>query len=271
MMQFIKKHLITILLALLLVVAVMWAIRERRKREENPIVLRDTIDLTVPVLKRYTDNTGSHHVVTPAGNSNLTKKQLIEYGAKSIPTVDSSARLMKIAANKIDELTQVASRLRADSLKAQRIITAQNRTIIFYKDKYAEIAYHPPVNLSDTTDQGTFDLKYDADIKVVRYWQRNRFIGLPIGAKKSYLDISSSDPRFTIQGVKHYVAEQPEPSFGLRVQAVSNYSFSRNVLDVGPGLQFDFKRFSLVGTYYYDFDSNNWRPNIGARYDLIRF
>ncbi|GAA4327412.1 hypothetical protein GCM10023149_30770 [Mucilaginibacter gynuensis] len=266
-----KKYRLTWTLSALLIGAVCWAVWERTNRIDNPVVIfKGTGDITAPTVKTYTDSTGAHHTVVQASNSAITKKQLQEHGAKSIPTVDSSAKIMNIAANKIDELTQVNSRLRADSLKAHRTIVEKDRAIIYYKDKWAQIAYHPPVNTADTSDQGTFDLQYDADIKIVKYWQRKRVLGLPIGARKSFLDISSSDPRFTIRGVKHYVAEQPEPSFGLRLQAVSNYSFSRKLLNVGPGLQFDFKRFSLVGSYFYDFDSNQWRPTIGARYDLIR-
>jgi len=186
---------------LLMACAIIWAFIERKNRKDNPeYVYMEKPDLNAPILKKYTDAKGATHTVIAAENNAITKKQLMEHGAKSLPSVDSSAKIMNIAAKQIDQRDQVIYRLRADSLKAVKIISDKNKVIIFYKDKYAQIAYHPPVNPVDTNDQGTFDLQYDSDLTIVKYWKRKTFLGLPIGSKKGFIDISSPDPRFTIKG-----------------------------------------------------------------------
>ena len=102
---------------------------------------------------------------------------------------------------------------------------------------------------------------------MVQYWKKKWLFG----SRVSYIDIFSSDPNTTINSAKRLVVRQNEPVFGLRVQAVSNYSFSRGMLNIGPGIQFDINRFSLVGSYYYDISAQHFRPTLGARWDLIRF
>ncbi len=92
-----------------------------------------------------------------------------------------------------------------------------------------------------------------------------------IGRYITYTDIWASDKRIKIAGIDKLTIKQEEPQFGLRIQGVANYSFSRDVINMGPGLQFDFGRFSAIGTYYYDLGDKVWRPSIGIRLDAIRF
>ncbi|GAA4341584.1 hypothetical protein GCM10023149_53970 [Mucilaginibacter gynuensis] len=225
-----------------------------------------TVKQAATIINRYIDTAGRKHVVVEDDENKLKNNWYQNGTAISGGLIDTVAQALNIARKQLQEITQVATVTKYEKLKAERKYDSLQRLTYYYKDKYLQLAYRP-ARPGDTTDNGQFDFAYNDSLHVVQYWKRKWLLG----AKKSYVDIFSSDPRTTVNGVKRLVVEQKEPTFGLRVQAVSNYSFSRKLLNVGPGLQFDFKRFSLVGTYYYDVDANQWRPSIGARYDLIRF
>lgn len=248
--------------------SVLWLIEhsKREKAENQSANNQKVVSQAATIINRYIDTSGRNHVVINSSENVLPANWYKNGTAISGGLIDTVAKALDIAKKQLQEVTQIATTTQAQKLKAERMIDSLKRLTYYYKDKYLQLAYRPAAS-GDSTDQGQFDFKYNDSLNVIQYWKRKTFLS----AKKSYIDIYSNDPRTTINGVKRLVVQQNEPAFGLRVQAVSNYSFSRKLLNVGPGVQFDFKRFSLVGTYYYDFDANSWRPTIGARYDLVRF
>lgn len=269
-MNKLKNNILIAVLAALLLLAVTAAIHfyNRNKVAERKVSTdQRTVNQAARIIDRYVDSSGRNHAVISASENTLTAGWYKNGTAISGGLIDTVAKALNIAKKQLQEVTQVATVNQAKALRAEQTIDSLKRVTYFYKDKYLQLAYRPALNTLDTSDHGQFDFKYNDSLQVVQYWKRKWILG----AKKSYVDIYSYDPRTTVNGVKRLVVQQNEPTFGLRVQAVGNYSFSRKLLNVGPGIQFDVKRFSLIGNYYYDFDASTWRPSIGARYDLIRF
>jgi hypothetical protein len=183
--------------------------------------------------------------------------------------VDTISKNSKIKPEQIIDYKLINSRTEARALKAERMVDSLRRETFFYKDRYLQLAYRRG-DPADTTDKGTFDFAYDADLNVTQYSTRGKLLGLPIGAKKMYTDIYSADPRTTIRGLKTFRVEQKLPQYGFRLQLVTNYSLRTELLQFGLGAQLDLGRLSIVGTQYYSPKENAFNPNIGARYDLIR-
>lgn len=257
----------------LLLIAIVFGVIQTYKLKKSEsmaamaaIKTQKTVSQAATIINRYIDTSGRNHVVISADSNRLTTNWYKDGTAISGGLVDTVARALNIAKKQLQEITQIANTTQADKLKALKKYDSLQRITYFYKDKYLQLAYRPALP-GDTIDNGQFDFKYNDSLNVVQYWKKKWFMG----AKKSYIDIFSNDPRTTINGVKRLVVQQEEPSFGLRIQAVGVYGFDAKKINVGPGVQFDFKRFSLTGTYYYDTDFSRWRPTVGARYDIIRF
>lgn len=267
-----KDKLYKVIIAVLgiaLIIATIICVVEHNKRsnaENQSASSQKVVSQAATIINHYIDTSKRNHVVISSDSNKLSQDWYKNGTAISGGLVDTVTAALNIARKQLQEVTQIASETRAAKLKADKTIDSLKQVTYFYKDKYLELAYRP-AKVGDTTSNGEFEFKYNDSLNVVQYWKRAWLLG----AKKSYIDIYSNDPRTTINGVKRLKVEQKEPAFGLRIQAVSNYNFSRGLINAGPGVQFDYKRLSLVGSYYYDFDANLFRPALGARYDLIRF
>lgn len=267
----IKTLIILICVLLLAGVAVYLYVRhqnaELEKLNLQKKTISDKVQTEATIIARKVDKQGLQHVTIEAAE-NIIPHAMINEPAVSTGILDTTAMAIGQQKKQIQVLTQISTTAQARALRAERIVDSLQRVTFYYKDRYLQLAYRPAlINAKDSTDHGQFDFSYNDSLNVVQYWKKSWFLG----AKKSYIDIYSNDKRTTVNGVKRLVVEQKHPTFGLRIQAVGNYSFSRKLLNFGPGIQFDFNRFSIVGSYYYDLDATRWRSNIGARYDIVRF
>lgn len=246
----------------------IWGFKQKDQKETAQVKTASqekVVKQAATIINTYIDKNNLNHSVISADSNRLSANWYDNGTAISGGLVDTVAQALGIAKKQLQEAVQISTTTEAAKLKAEKKIDSLQRLTYYYRDKYLQLAYRP-AKPGDTTDNGQFDFKYNDSLNVVQYWKRSWFLG----AKKNYIDIFSNDPRTTVNGIKRLVVEQKEPSFGLRVQAIANYNFSKQVVNVGPGLQFDFKRLSLLGTYYYDFDGQAFRPTFAARYDLIK-
>ncbi|MCL1656830.1 hypothetical protein M2T79_09490 [Elizabethkingia miricola] len=147
---------------------------------------------------------------------------------------DTLAPALNIASSKIDELTRT-NMLLEGKLKATRYELDENKKArIYYENKYIQI-----VSNSDST----INYKYNAIIDIAKFNKRSWILG----KEHTYVDISSPDPNFKINGVEHF----------------------KKRIDVKP------KRWGIgiQGGYYYVPTFNQFYPafGIGLSYNLIRF
>lgn len=224
-----------------------------------------TASIVLQPERTYKDDSG--HIHTVAKNPTLTKEAV----KNLIPFMDSVAEALDIKPKQIESITVVPTEMQAKEVAfLQKKIDSLKRQTYYYKDKYLQLAVRTG-NDADTLDKGAFDFKYDADLTITQYAKRKKFLGLGLGAKQSYIDISSTDPRTTIMGVKKYTVMQKHPDWGLRIQAIQNYSFISNSANTGIRATFDLKHLSFTGGYYYNWNINQWRPSLSVGYDIIRF
>lgn len=260
------NRFLNILPWLLLLIVIGLYVYERNSGPKIPDPIKNTgpVNVDVPIVKTYTDSDGVKHAVVESG-LNTVSQAYINSVNRQPNIIDSSAQKMQIAAKQIIELTRFNSLVKDSLLKARKTINSLNNRLAYvYNDKFVKLSFTPPI---DSLDTGIFDFAYNADLTVVQYQKRKWFLG----AKKSYLDISSNDPRTTIRGVKQLTIEQETPEFGLRFQGSTNWNPETNVFGFGPAIRVDLGRFSFQGNYIYYPSSGRWRPGVTANYDILRF
>jgi len=220
-----------------------------------------------PLVNQFKDSAGRNHSTYDVTNSTVSQND-VRNPKIPLGIVDTSAALLKIARTQLQQVTQLATRRQDSILQGKREINALKQRIIRYQDANLDIAYTPD---PDTSKAGTFAFSYNQNVTVSQYQKRNKVLGLPIGAKKSYIDVVSNDPRAMINGLKSLTIEQSAPSFGLRVQGSGNYNPQTGAYGFGPAVRIDVGRFSFQGNYTYYPESTRWRPSINANFDLVRF
>lgn len=248
---------------------VAWAMYERTQRAvaEGKLLYQETkFDAAAEVVKTYTDELKQNHTVVKADEHVLTQKDVRSETAISRPLLDTISMAINVMRKQVEQYTKISMSAESRALKAERRADSLQRVTYTFQDKWLSLAYRP-ADPADTTDAGEFDFKYNADLSVTQYWKRKWLLG----AKMSYIDIYSNDPRVSIRNLKRLTVEQREPLLGLRVQAVSSYGFADKGFRAGVGLQFDVKRFSVLGSYLYNTDRSAWNYSMGARYDMLRF
>jgi hypothetical protein len=213
------------------------------------------------------DANGNNHSGYDVSNSIVSAKDARN---PSVPLgiVDTSAKLLKIARTQIITITQVASSTKDSLLQAKFVINQLRQKIARYQDEFVDLSYTPD---SDVEKPGKFSFSYNNKVTVTQHWQRNKVIGLPLGAKRSFIDVTSNDLRTLINGVKSLSIEQKQPEFGLRLQANTAYSFGDGLFSYGPAVRFDVGRFSIQGRYSKYPNDPKWKPSINASYDILRF
>lgn len=257
------KKLIPYLLIALLLGVVIWLISRPAKIQ----YLDKTAKQDVPKVREYTDANGNVHNEYDATNNTVSRKDVRN---PNIPLgiVDTSAMLLKIARTQIIQVTKIASTTKDSLLQAKFEINQLKKRIVRYQDAYVDLSYTPD---ADTAKAGTFAFRYNNQVTVTQYQKRAKVLGLPIGVKKSFIDIMSNDPRTQINGLKSLSIEQTAPYFGLRIQAGANVNPQTGSYGFGPAARIDLGRLSLQGNYTWYPQSDRWRPSINANYDLIRF
>lgn len=265
-----KNHqpIIIAVLSLLLVCSITWAIRERGAKEIAKSISDPDKVLSNPVapsVKQFVDSLKQNHNTFENTTNVVNGKEV----AVSKGLVDTISKMSNIKPDQITDWKQIAVRSEGRALRAERMVDSLQRETFFYKDRFLQLVYRRG-NPADTTDKGSFDFTYDADLSVTQYSQRGKILGLPIGARKMFTDIYSNDPRTTIRGFRTFRVEQKQPQYGFRLQAVTGYSTRSNELLMGMGGQLDFGRLSITGAHLYSPKEKNFRPTFGARFDIIR-
>lgn len=227
----------------------------------------DSIVAFVPPTTTYHDTQGVQHTVINSAVNTIIEGEKTEQAKKIEPIITKLAEDLMISAKNINSSTTISTITSATEVEfLKREIDSLKRITYFYRDKYLTLAVHP-VSLDDTIDEPTFDFSYNADLNITQYTKRKWFLG----TKESFTDISSTDPRTSIKGVRTFTVKQKEPTFGLRIQAVAGYNMASANFFAGPSLRFDIKNMSFRALYSYNNYTKRWSPTIAGEYNLIKF
>ena len=263
----------TLIIAAILLIAVFFTgffLAKEKYKPKGVTLLPQTMPASTALkpIAVYKDSAGNAHYIYNSVANVVTKKEAIK---QLSPFIDSVAAALNVKSKQIETSTTIETQTKADSIPFyKKQVDSLKRLVFFYADKNLKLTVRPG-NPTDSLDKGSFDFAYDADLKINQYWKRKKLLGLNIGSKQHFTDISSNDPRTTIGGLKTITVKQNLPAVGFRMGAQVNYNFSTNTFSPGIGFRFDANRFSLNGIYYYNTQLKQWRPVASIRYDIIQF
>lgn len=207
-------------------------------------VVREKKDLSFKLTELEENRTLNAQVVDTYLSKDSTRHEVIkERILSSIETVyvidstklDSIARALKIKDRQINDLLTVNASLEGEVRAASVTVDSlKNRTYNFIT---------PYLNAIFAEKDSSLRYKYNAQIGIVKYSKRERFLGPRI----NYIDLSSNDPNMTINGLQQFTIRQRD-----------------KVTPWGIGLQ---------AGYYFDPETGTFRPAIGAgvSYNVVRF
>jgi len=235
---------------------------------EAPISL-DSIVTTVPQITQYDDSLGiTHNIYKGEDIHQIVEGQKTEQAEAIAPIIEKLAADLAVSKKQVQGATTISTEVYAKDIQfMQRQLDSMKRITYYYKDNYLSLAVRPGGSDKDSTAMPSFDFAYNADLNIAQYWKKNWFLG----AKKSYIDISSNDPRTTIKGFKTFTVVQKQPTLGLRLQAVGGYNLNSNAFFGGPSLRFDIKNISFRALYSYNTITHTWAPTIATEYNIIKF
>lgn len=196
------------------------------------------------------------------GNKVTAEQAASTVGTKGI--IDTTAMALDIRTKQLKQVLVIKSTLEAENLQLKRKLDVSQRPYYTYTGNGLDLKFTPP-NEVDTFARAEFTA--NVNIKATQYWKRNWFLG----SKKSILAVTSDNPMFKINGADYIEVEQKQPTFGLRIQANTSYSFDSGLVGYGPAVRFDVGRFSFQGRYSKYPNDPKWKPSINASYDILRF
>lgn len=144
---------------------------------------------------------------------------------------DSLEKALNISLNKIDQVTKVNAKL-----KANVVLQPDQANNLVYQDKW--------LKLDLNKDSNQLGLSYDVGLNIVRYSDKTWLLG----KKKSFIDIYSDDPRVKILGLQTFRVEEKKKSpFGIGVSIGYGIFNQDNQLKttpyVGVGLNYNLINF----------------------------
>ena len=250
----VNPYLSPILVGVLLVICIK-LFNSNRQLKHDKITTDKRATTATKIIERYLDGNGSEHlVIEDTKISKAERKELV----KSNGFIDTVAAALKIANNKINELTRVNATLVANNLKGKPDSPSNPMSIIRYVDKYANITYNP----IDTM----FGLKYNINLINANYTRNDGFLGL---RSTNVVDLYSEDKRVTINGVERFSLAVPDPNFGLKGQIKAQYNFKSKSFTPAATIEANFKSYTIESNLFYNISSKQWTPTLGIKKDLF--
>ncbi len=170
------------------------------KKIKTKIEVKPKID-TVEVV-RYVDKFGKLHARVEDRVVATLKEAPITENFKTY-AIDTLAPALKIAADKITELTRINAKLQGELVASKKTTDEYGNIAREFQSKYFKAVA--------TNDSLKYE--YDAVLDVVAYTKRE----WALGKEKKYIDISSPDPNFKVNGVQRFKKELTE--FKTKFQA----------------------------------------------------
>lgn len=196
------------------------------------------------IIERYVDSGGSEHLVVQ--DNAFTKEQVQNILKTDKYVKDTLARALKIATDRINELTRINATLVIAS-KGTVVTPGDKNSIVTGKDKWLNWSYNP----TDTM----LNMNYNVQLDHVKYNPDRKILGIPFGKNKSvsYLDLFSPDPRIKLNSVERLTIADKQPDFGFKAESklYLNLLGDKNLLP-GGGVELRYKKFTVGADWLYD-------------------
>lgn len=197
--------LVILLLALSLFVNIRQLIRSRKDAARIATLGATTTNGQAKIITRYIHDSIEHVVIKEISVKSDADKAI----AIGSNYMDTLTKAIKVAANRIDEVTKVNAKLSAENVALKKSATGNKYE---YQDKWLSLSY--------STDSSLLNLSYDVSLNIAKYWKRNWFIA----PKQYFVDLYSDDSRIKINSVKRYTLSVQSPK-RLGVGLSAGYSY----------------------------------------------
>lgn len=212
------------------------------------------INETPTKVKEYTDANGDHHIVyLPA----VVSQEDLRDPEVALGIIDTSAMLLNIAREQIISVKKLATVTKDSLLQAKMEVNRLQQKIAKYQDKFVQLAY----NYNDST----FSYTGNSELTITDYRKRKWFLA----PNKTYVDISSTDPRTKINGFRTLTVEPRVKSFGATLSASSMYEIGDGTLGVGGKATVNLGRLGINGSYLYNPNEKQWKSFVGVDFRLL--
>lgn len=219
--------LLILLLALSLFANIRQLIRSKKDAARIAALGEATSNGHAKIITRYIHDSIEHVVIKEISVKSDAEKEI----AVGSPYMDTLTKAIKVAANRIDEVTKVNAKLTAENISLKKSTTEHKYE---YQDKWLSLSY--------SADSSRLNLSYDVSLNIAKYWKRNWFIA----PKRYFVDLYSDDSRIKINSVKRYTLSEQSPK-RLGVGLSAGYSFipllNRWQPTIGIGLNYNLIEF----------------------------
>jgi hypothetical protein len=214
-------------------------------------------------ISRQVDSTGIETVIFDINQNKASPGQLaVNKQTKGI--IDTTALALDLRTKQLKQILVIKSSLEAENLKLKQQLDASEMPYYTYNENGLRLKFTPP-NVNDTV--GHVDFSANVEIKATQFWRRNWILG----ARRSFLAISSDNPMFKINSADYLEIEQKPKGFGVKIQASSTYDSRSGMFRFGPAAQINLGRLSFTGHYGRNFIEQKWHTQLSASYDMLDF
>lgn len=264
------KNGILYLIILLLSIAVYYFMNRGEK-----IIYREANSARIDTVyqDRWIDSQGRKHSVIETDGIIKTVASLADPNSPNGP-IDTAAKALNVAIEQIQQLTVMNIRSEARALRAEKIIDSLKKTTSFnFTGKYLNLTYYPADSTTlDDYPNGKFDYKYVSDLRMIQYYRRKKFLGIPIGDRKSYTDIFLADTNaYIAPGITRITVSAQTPKVVGRLQASGTINLGTGSYGFGPAAKIDIGRLKFQYQHLYYPISGTWAPSVNVNLDGIRF
>lgn len=176
-----------------------------KERARVALLSKSTTAGQAQIVERYVHDSIEHVVVKEVPVTNDAEKSL----AVGSGYLDTLTTALKVASNRIEEVTKVNARLTAENIALKQ---DSGSRLYRYNDRWLSLEYQP--------DSNRVNLNYDVSLNVAKYWKR-KWLFAP---KEYFIDISSDDARVNINSVKRFtLQEKKQKRLGIGFTVGYNY------------------------------------------------
>jgi hypothetical protein len=226
--------------------------------------LKKQVVTEAKIISQKIDKNSLQHTIVEETNNILPYNLIDVEDAYSKAFVDSLIAQTDIQKKEIVSLMKVNQTITGKNLQAVAVIDSMNRKKYTFKDNNLFVTYTPDL---DSLKAGRFDYSYNQDVNFIQY-SRKKWL---FGAEHNYIDISSTDPYSTINGVRKLSVQQPDKDFGIKVTARTVYLPQSGNIGVGGQLRVRYKRITATGSILYFPQVQKWIPVARLEYDLLNY
>lgn len=264
------KHLISYAVLFLVIIGLSYSLY-CENQEKNIVKAEVTekeklVETAGALVEAYKDKTNVEHskykIPAPVTQNVLSGGTAVI----SKPLLDSILNIVNkngIKPKQLEAWYRIAMSSEARALKAEVKVDSLKRVVsYYYNSKYLNMTFTPPM-LGDTTSQGTFGYRYNTLLDITQFSERNKFLGLRIGANESYVDIANQDTNATVNGLRSILVKTERSKFELSMPTVALYNTHIGQVTVGQGLGIRYGKLSVVGAYAYNVSTRKTAPYVG--------